>query len=264
MKVQTSVLLFLKIEIGSSIFKLFLGFNEELKVLEDKIQNIATTNASDGTTEVSTFKIGEVCGVFVPFCNKWIRASVKGKDSEAGEMRYSVWAIDYGFPLVSRAVHTIKVPNSFQGMHLKNKTILIGGIENIVPAKVNYNVTMRNAVKEKLTKWTPEAIDLAQGILQRAIKLKFEQVHELKERKSHWFGRLMIQTPEKQMMNVVKCLIEMNFAALTDGDFAEEIKLTETLQQQSWLSAKGEMLDAKLIISPLVIPRIEGENRLTY
>lgn len=170
-----------------------------------------------------------------------------------GEERFSVWAIDYGFPIVSRASNIMRLPNSFQGMNLSNKKILVGGIENIMPAEMRYDTVLGNSVKERLLHWSPAAIQLMQDILQRAFKLNFEQVYESPQKKGHFFGRLMIQRPDGQMVNVVKVLLDMNMGALIDGQFSEELKASETLKQQHWVSADGIMLDSKVTVSPVVV-----------
>lgn len=247
---------------------IFLGFSEELKILEDKIENIGEKNdvsdikSEDRITERS-IRIGDVVGVFVADRNRWIRASVKGMEGQENPEWYSVWAIDYGFPLVSRASQTIKLPLSFQGMNLKNKRILTGGIEYIMPAENHYDFEMKCGVMEKTLNWSPDAIKMVQNILQLAIKLNFEQVHEYKLKNVNFFGRLMIQRADGQMVNMTKPLLEMNMATLSDCGFAEEIKTIETLRQKHWLSIDGKMLDSKLWVSPFTIPKPTKDETYT-
>ncbi|XP_055315370.1 suppressor of Mek1-like [Sitodiplosis mosellana] len=236
------------------------GFNEELKVLEDKITNIARVNAADMKADDSTVtgtKLGDMVGVFLPNWNKWIRASIKKKDGEGSTERFGVWAIDYGYPLVSKASHIIKLPASFKGMFLKSNNIFTGGIENIMPTGIRYDIALATSVKERLSNWSPDAIELTQNILQRAVKVEFENVHEYKPKKSHFFGRLMVQRPDGQRMDIVKCLWDMNMAAFAESGFAEEVKTSETLQQRHWLSVNGDMLNLNFVVSPVAIAKDE-------
>lgn len=231
-----------------------------MKSLEDKIGNIAKGKLSQDASNENRFKLSEMVGVFVPHWHKWIRATIKKVDGEGNLERFCVWATDYGFPLVSRASHIINLPNSFKGIGLKNEKnkIFMGGIKNIWPAQISFDVAQVTNVHERLPNWSLEAIQLTQNLLSHTIKLVFEDVNECKQKKSHFFGRLMMQRRDGNMMDMVKCLLEMNMAVLAQGEFMEEVTAGELLKQRHWLSANGEMLDSKTVISPFVIAKDES------
>lgn len=150
--------------------------------------------------------ISEVVAVFVPDWHKYIRAAIKKKhDDEC----YCVWAIDYGVPILSHISNIAKLPRKFTGMQLNNKRIHVGGIENCVPAQTKYDINTGGIIKEKLSNWSPDAVELTKKLVNQAIKLEFEHVENLAEHKRpHFFGRLMMQRQDGEMVNVLKCLLE--------------------------------------------------------
>lgn len=229
------------------------GFDEELDNLELKIANTVRKRDlnSESLVDDNKIKIGNVVAVFVPDWHKWIRASIRKKEVQD---RYCVWAIDYGVPMVTKASNIVKLPNRFKGMSLEKDRIQTGGIENCIPAEIKYDIATASSVKESLSNWTMDAIELTQKILKNSVKLEFEHVQEYRPSlKPHYFGRLMMQRQDKQRLNVVKCLLDMNMAALTEGKFGDEIKMLETLQQLNFTSAKGEILDTSLVVTPVLV-----------
>lgn len=226
--------------------------------MERKIENIAIDLRENINSDInskvpieSKYNLNDVVGAFVVDWHKWIRVAIKKKENDG---RFCVWAQDYGFPMVINEKNIIKLPRAFWGMHLKNKRVLTGGIENCYPACIRYDITIASTFKEKLLNWSSEAIEMTQELLNKAVKLNFENVHEYRPlNRPHFYGRLMMQCQDAALVNVLKCLIETNRAALTEHDFADELKTLETLKQPYWTTFEGNSYDTKLSVSPLII-----------
>ncbi|XP_031638548.1 component of gems protein 1-like [Contarinia nasturtii] len=251
--------------------------DEELSIMEKKIESIATktdvnSNVSDGNSATSTntivstssdpiIKVGDVVGVFVPYFHKYIRAAVREANVNG---HYSVWAIDYGFPIVAKASNVFKLPRTFQGMHIKNKRIYKGGMENVMPAEMNYCVMAQSGVKEIVSNWAEKSIEVLKNVLKTSGKIKFEHVSQHTnpiDKKPHYFGRLMIQRPDNQMVNAVKCLLDMNCACLTEGIFAEEIKKIETIDSKKQKNYKvgDQFWDTQLTLTSTKLDNVGSE-----
>lgn len=221
--------------------------DEEFDAFETKIEQTAKSYES----KPLNLKVGNVVAVYLPDWNKTIRASVKKLYNEdIGKM--SVWAIDYGYPLLVDPQNVRRLPNSFSGMHKDTPRILVGGIENCLPAEMVYDIETQTSTKVRTTKWSAKAIELAQDVLSRAIKVEFEHVEMMKPRhKPHWFGRLMIQRQsDGQMFDLVKVLMDMKCAMLVSNNFKVELTTVETLEQQVYMSTKNELLTTELIVQP--------------
>lgn len=226
-------------------FPFQLEFDKELSELERKVE--AAARKIEGTEKLT---ISEVVAVFVPDWHKYIRAAIKRKHDDE---YYCIWAVDYGVPMLSHVSDISKLPRSFTGMQLKNKRIHLGGIENCLPAQTTFDIDTGGVVKEKLSNWSPGAIELTQKLINQAIKLEFEHVEDLAEnRRSHYFGRLMIQRQDGQMVNVLLCLLEMSMAKLVEGSFKEEIITIDSLSQTIYMSINGDTLDTKLCVAPVL------------
>lgn len=199
----------------------FEGYNEEFHMLEKKVEQVAKQRIEEDKKDAACdnkIRQSDVVAVFVPDWHKYIRATVKKKESDDS---YAVWAIDYGVPMMVNASNIVNLPKSFTGMQLKSKRIHLGGLENCLPAEKRFDLNVDSSVKEKQLNWSREAIELVQKVLNQAIKLEFEHVTELEpNKKPHFFGRLMMQRLcDGEMVNVVKCLLEMNMAVLAEGEF---------------------------------------------
>lgn len=146
-------------------------------------------------------------GVFLPAIHKYMRAVVK---EEKTNDHYCLWAIDYGFPIVAKASNVHRLPKFFQGMNTqKRKRILKGGMENVMPAELSYDIA-KGGVKEIIPNWCENATTVLTNVLKTSGKINFEHVSELInpiDKKPHYFGRLMIQRPDNEMVNAVKCLL---------------------------------------------------------
>lgn len=205
---------------------------------------------SQGIPTDKKFRLGQVVAAFVPDWIKWVRASVK-RIEENGD--FCVWAIDYGVPLVLGPENIVYIPLSFAGKNTKHSLIHIGGIENCYPAEISYDIDTNSSVKEKLSNWTVPAIELFQKLINGAVKLSFEHVFvsNAADQKPRHFGRLMMLRPDGLVVNVVKCLLEMNMAILAD-DFQGNLQYLDTLKQPIHLSPTGKMLGMKMIVAPIV------------
>lgn len=194
-------------------------------------------------------KMTSVAAVFVPDWNKYVRGVIRRKEKDD---QFCVWAMDYGVPMLVKASNIVQLPLSFKGKTLKNKRIFMGGIENCLPAESTYDIDTACSVKVQLSNWAPKAIELTQKILNQSVKLDFEHVDEItvSDSRTHYFGRLMMQRQDGHMVNVVKCLLDMNMATLFNGDFKSELLKIESLYQPVYHTIDGHILDTKLIVSP--------------
>lgn len=221
--------------------------------LEKKVEGAAKDKLKKENPPEKKIRMSEVVAVFVSDWHKYIRASVKRKERDD---LYCVWAIDYGVPMVVHESNITPLQRSFTGMTLNSKSwkrIHIGGMENCLPAEKQFNMAKESSDKQKLMNWSPQAIELVQKILNQAIKLEFEHVVDLlPQRRSHYFGRLMMQRPsDGQMMNVVKSLLEMNMAVLAEQEFKTELTSIESLSQPYMFSVNNELLDVKMCVQPV-------------
>lgn len=230
------------------------GYNEELDKLEKKLEATAKQKFAESKMEASPEKkirMSDVVAVFVLDWHKYVRASVKKKERDD---LYCVWAIDYGVPMIAHASNIVLLPSSFNGMQFKNGTrIHLGGMEHCLPAEKQFNMAKESSDKQKLMNWSPQAIELVQNILNQAVKLEFEHVQNLMPiKRSHYFGRLMMQRPsDGQMMNVVKSLLEMNMAVLAEQEFKAELTSIESLNQRIMFSVNNELLDVQMLVLPV-------------
>lgn len=234
-----------KLTVFFSDFCALKGYYEELDVIEKKVEAIAKERteeaAKSGVPSPIKIRTSEVVAVWCGDWHKYIRATVKKKETDD---LYCVFCIDYGLPMVVHISNIIKLPSAFMGMQLKHRRIHVGGIENCLPAEKRFDINMESSVKEKLPNWSPQAIELMQKILDQAVKLEFEHVHNLVlKKRPHFFGRLMMQRPvDGQMVNVMKCLLDMQMAVLAEGEFASELLTIETLNQSLNVSMQKESL----------------------
>lgn len=208
-----------------------------------------------GCPKERKIRLSEVVAVFVTDWHKYVRASVKKRE---GDDLYCVWAIDYGVPMVVHASNIVNLPHAFTGMQLSkdkqhDKRVHTGGMENCLPAEKQFNIERESNDKQKLMNWSPQAIELVQKILNQAVKLEFEHVQDLSPmKKTHFFGRLMMQRPsDGEMINVMKILLEMNMAVLAEREFKSELTSIESLSQPIMFTAKNELLDTKTCVVPV-------------
>lgn len=195
-------------------------------------------------------RIRDVVAVFVPDWHKYVRGTVKKKEKDGS---YVIWAHDYGVPIVSNASFIEKLPHSFSGANIRTRRIHRGGIENCLPSETKYDLELGTTYKEKLSNWTPAAIKQTQDILNIGVKLEFEHVEDLSPfNKEHLFGRLMMQRQNGQMVNLMKCLLDMNMAVLAEGEFKYELTTIESIKQADWISINGTAMNMKMVVEPLL------------
>lgn len=239
----------------NNLFICISGYNKDLKILEDKIEkNVRDLKSNKQSQQENQTKLKQydVVAVFVEDWQKWIRASIKNTEEDG----YCVWAIDYGLPMFLKQNNIVKLPNSFSGYNLKNKRIHRGGISNCVPAIITgYDIASECSITTPQSDWSKEAIKTAQNVLNAAVKITFEQVKEYSIlKKSHFFGRLMFITKTGTTMNLVKCLMQINQACLTENNLQAVFKTINTLHQKECYSKTGEILTSKNFVAPINLP----------
>lgn len=205
---------------------------------------------TDEITTDNKIRAGDIVAAFVTDWHKWVRVSVKKKEKLD---HYLVWVIDYGVPMMVKAAHLVKLPRKFSGMQLANSRVKTGGMKNCVPSRIKYDLFTASSCNEPLLTWTPHTIEMIQKILNNAIKLQFEETEVLKPLHSpHFFGRLMVQREDGAVVNVLKCLLDMNCAKLTDSNFETELLSIDTLKQPKWTSINGDALNTKMLVLPVM------------
>lgn len=189
--------------------------------------------------------------------HKWIRVTIKKKEKLD---QYLVWAFDYGVPMLVESKNIVKLPRKFAGMKLKCPRIKMGGMKNCVPVNLKYDILTASSYSEPLSNWTDNAINKIKMVIDRAIKLQFEASEDLMiMKRPHFFGRLMVQREDGAVVDVLKCLLDLQEAKLTDT-FKDDLTSIDTLKQESWTS-NGTALNTKLMVFPVLT--VKADNGFT-
>ncbi|XP_065362954.1 putative ATP-dependent RNA helicase SoYb [Calliphora vicina] len=163
--------------------------------------------------------------------NKYIRAEILQK-AEFQQEEYIVWAIDYGFPLLTKKEHLRNLPSNLQ---LDIGHIQIGGIENIYPAEQEYDDVEGNLVMIKKDKWLQKTCNMLEKLLADANSISFAKHFQTDN--NHAWGDLIIVNHKGIKINARDYLLKTT-NAIEEHDliFKETCSKFKTTKIAPWLS----------------------------
>lgn len=222
--------------------------------MELKIKGTVSKKQISTEIEDGEIQINDICAVFIPDWNKWIRCAIKSMDKNNV---FNVWAIDYGVPFVSKSSQIVKLPPIYIKMNNKYQRIQLGGIANCIPAESDYDVDTDRTVLKCKSNWSANAIGIARNIIGRAVNLKFENYNEMNVATgSHLFGNLIVQKSDGTCLDLAKCLSNAFVAKIATDDWLNQLQKQETIKQNEWQSENGMDLQAKITVEPISVEKI--------
>lgn len=233
-----------------------LGFDKPLRDMEKKIQG-TIEKKMQSPEENEEIEIGDIVSAIVPFWHKWIRVQIKEKDKNGF---YSVWAIDYGVPMISKPSQIIKLPPMYAKMNMKNPRIHLGGLRNCIPAETIYDLEKNNNVLIEKSNWTVKSIEIAQKLISNAIQLQFEDVVELVSmNRPHSFGTLKVQKPDGSWIDLNQCLATALVAKTSNDNWKAQVHRFESIRQDEWKTMDGKHLEINFVVLPGTTKKFEND-----
>ncbi|KAI8126831.1 putative ATP-dependent RNA helicase BoYb [Lucilia cuprina] len=176
-------------------------------------------------------QIGDKVAVNFIAWNKYIRAEILQK-AEFQQEEYIVWALDYGFPLLTKKEHLRMLPSNLQ---VDIGHIQVGGIANIYPAEQEYDDIEGNLVMIKKDKWLQKTCNMLEKLLTDANSISF--VKHFQTNDNHVWGELRILNHKGVKINARDYLLKTT-NAIEENEliFKETCSKFKTIKIAPWLS----------------------------
>lgn len=178
-------------------------------------------------------QIGDKVAVNFIAWNKYIRAEILQK-AEFQQEEYIVWAIDYGFPLLTKKDYLRYLPTN-----LSNNLghIQMGGISGIYPAEQEYDDEECNLVLVKKGKWLQKTCNMLEKLLTDASSISFIKRYETPSNFQKW-GDLIVINHRGNKINAIDLLIKTTNAMEEKNlsMFQENCSKLNTTKIAPWLS----------------------------
>lgn len=199
-----------------------------LTLLEERLQTLYRCKPAIDRCRLD---VGDIVAVNFVVWNKYIRAEILQK-GELQQEEYIVWAIDYGFPLLSKREHLRYLPEA-----LANRIghIYRGGVANIQPAVLDYDHIESNLVMAKQDEWLQRSCDMFEKLLSDASCIVF--VEKFQTANDHHWGELIISNHKGNKFNAHTYLQAAKFAIDVDPQlFPKMCVKLKTTSIAPWLS----------------------------
>ncbi|KAM7346644.1 uncharacterized protein ACRADG_006487 isoform 2-T2 [Cochliomyia hominivorax] len=176
-------------------------------------------------------QIGDKVAVNFIAWNKFIRAKILEK-AEFQQEEYIVWAMDYGFPLLTKKDHLRTLPSNLQvdANHIK-----VGGIANIYPAEQEYDDMEGDLKIVTKDKWLQKTCSMLEKLLADANSISFIKKFETN---NHNWGDLYIVNHKGVKINARDFLLKTTNATDENGDMDFRVGCSKftTIKVAPWLS----------------------------
>uniref|UniRef100_A0A1I8NZG2 RNA helicase n=1 Tax=Stomoxys calcitrans TaxID=35570 RepID=A0A1I8NZG2_STOCA len=175
--------------------------------------------------------VGDKVAVHYVVWNKFIRAEILQK-AEFQKEEYIVWAMDYGFPLLTKKEYLRNLPD------ILTKSIGLihcGGVSKIQPAVQDYDYVQSNLVMVKQNEWSQKGCEMLEKLLADASTVIFVEQFHLPE--EHSWGELIIVNHKGNKFNAREYLKTAKHAMeVASKDFPEICSTLKTINIAPWLS----------------------------
>uniref|UniRef100_A0A1A9WB02 Tudor domain-containing protein n=1 Tax=Glossina brevipalpis TaxID=37001 RepID=A0A1A9WB02_9MUSC len=170
---------------------------------------------------------------FVPW-NQIIRAEVLCEAQRQKE--FVVWALDYGFPFRTKKEHIYHLPTEM-ARHIDH--IRCGGLANILPAEIEYDIMESDLVMKEKDYWRQNACEILEKFFLDAASITF--VEQFESTNNHHWGNLIVVNYKGKVLDVREHLLSAKFA-LEDAKKFRDINLKlKTISIPQYLSNCGKL-----------------------
>lgn len=198
--------------------------------------------------------------VAVPLYNKWVRGTV---EKVLPDRSYSIWALDYGIPLVFKACEMSPLPKRFGDVRPPTCRIKLGGIKNCIPADHVYDLENNRMVVQEVPTWDQRAIDICLGLIKSSIRVDLlDPTNPIL--KSGWqtFGHLRLQKLDGSWIKLSRCLVNAKLGKFTDDLPSCLRSLKDALNERRNESRDGQVLQTRMVAVPISRDVLAAQSRL--
>ncbi|XP_061388957.1 uncharacterized protein LOC133324087 [Musca vetustissima] len=223
-----------------------------LSTMEERLQILYRGKPA---TDRCRLVVGDIVAVNFVVWNKYIRAEIL-QIAELQQEEYIVWAIDYGFPLLTKRQHLRYLPEA-----LANRIghVYRGGVANIQPAVLEYDHIQSNIVLAKQDEWIQRSCDMMEKLLSDASCIVF--VDQFQTADDHHWGDLFITNHKGNKFNAHSYLQAAKFAIDVDPQlFPKMCVKLKTTNIAPWLSNNR---NTKFKINSIKHNMAEHNNKMT-
>ncbi|XP_073832020.1 uncharacterized protein [Musca autumnalis] len=200
-----------------------------LSLLEEKLQS--QYRGKPCLDHISRLDVGDIVAVHFVVWNRYIRAEILQK-ADLQQAEFIVWAIDYGFPLLTKKEHVRYLPEALTG---RIDIIHRGGVANIQPAVLDYDHIESNIVMSKQDEWLQRSCDLLEKLLSDAVCTVF--IEQFQTANDHHWGELIISNHKGNKFNASSYLQAGKFAIEVDPQIFPKMTVKlKTTHIDPWLS----------------------------